>query len=140
MEVRKIIVTSDVDWLHQRHPQWKSICSMICVEATRQIGQKISTERRYYISSSTNAAEKLLVTIRAHWGIENSLHWVLDMGFGEDQSRIRKGNAPGNIAVIRHAVLNAIRLTKPKRLSIKQMRKLAGWDNCTMATILQVIV
>nr|VFJ53264.1 MAG: Predicted transposase YbfD/YdcC associated with H repeats [Candidatus Kentron sp. FW] len=140
LEMRKIIVTGDVDWLHQRHPQWKSIRCIICVEATRQVGQKISTERRYYISSNGNAAEKLLLMIRAHWGIENSLHWVLDMSFGEDQSRIRKGNAPGNIAVIRHAVLNAIRLTKPKHLSIKQMRKLAGWDNCTMAKILQAIV
>lgn len=63
-----------------------------------------------------------------HWGIENQLHWVLDMSFGEDQSRIRKQNAPANVAIIRHAALNMIRQVKTNRVSVRRMRKSAGWE------------
>lgn len=141
IETRKISVSRDLSWLHQRHPKWKSIGCLIQVESERLIGETRSQEKRYYIGSSrTDSAECLLKAIRSHWGIENGLHWVLDMSFGEDQSRIRKGHAPGNIAVIRHAVLNAIQSIKPKRTSVKQMRKLAGWDNGALANILKAMI
>ncbi len=113
------------------------------VASTRQPGQR--PDWRYYFSSRRDGAESLLAAIRRHWRIENGLHWVLDMSFGEDQSRIRKSNLPaagrppGNIAVIRHAVLNAINTVKPKRASIKQMRKLAGWNNDTLARVLDAL-
>jgi hypothetical protein len=74
-----------------------------------------------------------------HWAIENSLHWVLDMSFGDDQSRIRKENAPQVMAVMRHIALNLLQLTKAqmKRQSIKRLRKMAGWDNRILSCILQ---
>jgi predicted transposase YbfD/YdcC len=78
----------------------------------------------------------MLSAVRLHWGIENPLHWGLDMSFGEDQSRIRKDNAPTNAAIIRHAALNMIRQAKKKRMSIKLMRKAAGWDDSVLADIL----
>lgn len=99
---------------------------------------KISVETRYYVSSLNETAKKILNTIRSHWAIENSLHWVLDMSFGEDQSRIRKKNAPQAMAIIRHIALNLLQLTKAqmKRQSVKRLRKMAGWDNAILASIL----
>jgi predicted transposase YbfD/YdcC len=84
-------------------------------------------------------ANDALVAVRLHWGIENQLHWVLDMSFGEDQSRIRKQNAPTNVAIIRHAALNMIRQAKTNRVSVRMMRKSAGWDNSLLANILRQV-
>ena len=70
--------------------------------------REISTETRYYVSSLTEAAQKILQAVRSYWVIENSLHWVLDMSFGEDQSRIRKKNASQTMAIIRHMALNLL--------------------------------
>ena len=81
----------------------------------------------------------MLAAVRLHWGIENQLHWVLDMAFGEDQSRIRKDNAPSNVAIIRHAALNMIRKAPKKRMSIKGMRKAAGWNDAILADILSQV-
>jgi predicted transposase YbfD/YdcC len=80
----------------------------------------------------------MLEKIRSHWGIENSLHWVLDMSFGDDQSRIRKKNAPQIMAIIKHIALNLLQLKKKtiKRISIKGLRKVAGWDHDTLSSIL----
>lgn len=75
----------------------------------RLIGETTTRETRYFISSSLALASRILTAVRLHWGIENRLHWVLDMSFGEDQSRIRKDNAPTNVGIIRHAALNMIR-------------------------------
>lgn len=75
-------------------------------------------------------------TIRGHWGIENSLHWILDISFRDNDSRIRRGNVPENIAVIKHMALNMLQKAKGKRDSIKQMRKAAGWDDSQLLTIL----
>lgn len=140
VETRKIAVSTEVAWLHQRHPKWQTIQSMIKIESERWVGGHTHTETRYYISSRQGNAEQLLHYVRSHWGIENQLHWVLDMSFGEDQSRIRKGNAPNNIAVIRHVVLNAINAVKSKRTSIKQMRKLAGWSDDALTKILSTFI
>lgn len=80
----------------------------------------------------------MLENTRNHWAIENNRHWVLDMSFGEDQSRIRKDNAPLAMAVIRHVALNLLNQAKQKRLSIKRLRKLAGWDNKILEKILMI--
>jgi len=76
--------------------------------------------------------------VRQHWGVENKLHWVLDVSFGDDQSRIRKGNAPRNRAIIKKTVLNLLNIVKKAspRLSLKRMRKMAGWDNAFLEKIL----
>lgn len=138
IESRKCWVSNDVSWLRERHPQWKSIHSIVRIDSTREIKGKISIETRYYITSLEEKAQKILNSIRSHWSIENSLHWVLDMSFGEDQSRIRKNNGPQVMAIIRHIALNLLQLTKAqmKRQSVKRLRKMAGWDNNTLTSIL----
>jgi predicted transposase YbfD/YdcC len=91
---------------------------------------KKQLKKRYYITSMSASAKKILRAARSHWLIENSLHWVLDVSFNDDQSRIRKGNASQNIATIKSVALNLLNLAKPSissRISIKRLRKLAGW-------------
>ncbi|WP_371304246.1 ISAs1 family transposase [Azospirillum sp. B510] len=95
----------------------------------------VTTMRRLYLSSAPLTPQRLEQAVRGHWGIENSLHWVLDVTFGEDQSRLRKGHGALNMAVVRHFAINAIRLGKGKH-SIKTTRKLAGWDSNVLANLL----
>ncbi len=132
-EHRKCIVGLNIDWLQKRHPEWSHLNSIIKIESRREIKGKIETEARYYISSLNSSPQKLLHAIRNHWGIENKLHWVLDVVFNDDQSRIRKGNAPRNIAIVKKTVLNLLQITKKekdlKRVSLKAMRKISGWDH-----------
>ena len=131
IESRTCWVETDTAWLRARHPQWHSIHSIISVDSSREIKSKTATETRHSISSSPDTAEKALKKIRSHWAIENSLHWMLDMSFGEDHSRIRKENAPQITAVMRYIALNLFQLQKAtmKRQSIKRLRKMAGGDN-----------
>jgi predicted transposase YbfD/YdcC len=136
IEVRHCRVSTDIGWLKVLHPEWKNLNSIVAIASERHIGETVSQETRYFISSSLVPAERMLAAVRLHWGIENQLHWVLDMSFGEDQSRIRKGNAPSNVGIIRHAALNMIRRSKTKRMSIKRMRKAAGWDDALLTDIL----
>ena len=91
---------------------------MVKVGSHRKVGDKENHDKRYYISSLICSAEHIATTTQSHWSIENQLHWVLDVSFGEDRSKIRDGHAPHNIALVRHAIINAINLTrqdKPKR-------------------------
>jgi predicted transposase YbfD/YdcC len=138
IETRQCWVTENVGWLRQRHPQWSSIVSIVRIDSKREIKGKVSEETRYYISSIEANPKKILTAVRGHWSIENNLHWVLDMSFGEDQSRIRKHNAPQVMAIIRHIALNLLQLmkSKMKRQSIKRLRKVAGWDDRTLSAIL----
>ncbi len=103
------------------------------------MGEVTSHEVRYFISSLPgDNAEKFADAVRSHWGIENSLHWVLDVAFREDESRVRKDNAPENMAMMRHVALNLLKAAKPakKRVSIQSRRKLAGWDHGFLAHVL----
>jgi len=138
LETRTCWVSQDVAWLRERHPEWTSINSIIRIDSIRESKCKNSTESRFYISSCQLEPEKILKAIRSHWAIENSLHWVLDMSFGEDSSRIRKENAPQIMAVIRHIALNLLQITKAQmpRQSIKRLRKMAGWDHDLLSRIL----
>ncbi len=97
---------------------------------------RIENETSYYISSIENNAKKIGSAIRTHWGIENSLHWVLDVSFREDECRIRKDNAPENFAVLRHIALNMIKKETSRKKSIKSKRLRAGWDNEYLLKIL----
>lgn len=139
VEHRKCTITEDIQWLRERHPRWKCLRSVIEVEATRAIKGEVTVEKRYYISSLPANPEIALRAVRQHWGIENKLHWVLDVSFGDDQSRIRKGNAPTNIAILKKTALNLLRLMKQDhpRLSFRKMRKLAGWDYGFMDAVLR---
>lgn len=139
VEHRRVSLSSNLQWLRDRHPKWSIIQGIIQIQSTRIVDGKESKEARYYLSSLTSA-DAAAKAIREHWGIENQLHWVLDMSFGEDQSRIRKGNAPHNIAIIRHAVLNVINQLKTKRQSVKQYRKLIGWSDEVLVEFLKVLI
>lgn len=107
---------------------WPGIQSVVEVTSIREIGEKKSEEKRYYISSLEADASKQAQHIRGHWGIENSLHWVMDVTFNEDQSRIRTGYAGENLAIVRHTSLNLIKKDQEKG-SIRGKRKKAGWND-----------
>ena len=138
IETRACTVTEDIEWLKKLHPKWKNLKSIIEVKSEREIKSNKSKETRYYLSSLPAKPDKILKAVRQHWGVENKLHWVLDMSFNDDQCRIRKGNAPRNIAIIKKTALNLLQIIKKEkpRISLKAMRKLAGWDYSFMDTVL----
>lgn len=127
IEIRKYATTSDIAWL-QGKENWPGIKSIGMVDSMREVNDEISSEKRYYISSLDSDAKKFGNAVRSHWGIENSVHWVLDIAFREDESRIRKGYAPENFAVLRHISLNLIRNNKSFKGSIKSKRFNAALD------------
>lgn len=141
IETRIASVCTQVDWLTERHPHWHSISAIIQVHSQRLLSDRITQDTRYYIASAPKSAKALLEDTRAHWSIENSLHWVLDMCFGDDQSRIRKDNAPMNMAILKHIALNMIRIfkaTQPKlRTSLIGLRRQAGWDSSLLNLIIR---
>jgi predicted transposase YbfD/YdcC len=112
IEDRDYAVSGDVRWLVERHPDWKTIRSIGTAEATREVKGEVKTERRYFVSSLEADAEVFAKAVRGHWGIENSLHYVLDVAFGEDDCRIRKDNGPENMAFIRKIALTVARSDK----------------------------
>lgn len=127
IETRKYTTTSASGWL-QGKENWDGLKSVGMVESTREIKGERSYEKRYYISSLESDAEKFGNAVRSHWGIENSVHWVLDIAFREDESRIRKGSAPENFAAIRHIALNLLRNNKSFKGSVKSKRLNAAMD------------
>ena len=136
VEVRRCYATGDIAWL-RRKAEWKSIRSIAMVESGRSVGgQEASRERRYYISSLEADAKQLNRVIRGHWSIENSLHWVLDIAFREDDSRIRKDHGPENMATLRHIALNLLKQDKSIKVGIKSKRKNAGWDERYLLKVL----
>lgn len=106
------------------------------VERERQFKDKTEKETSYYMGSVENNAELYAHAVRSHWGVENSLHWVLDVSFREDESRIRKDHAPDNFAVLRHIALNMIKKETSVKKSIKAKRLRAGWDNDYLLKVL----
>ncbi len=113
IETRKVTVYQDVKWLQDRHA-WPGLKSVVKVESRREIGDKIETETRFYLASAVLTALAAVAFVRVHWGIENSLHWVLDMVMRDDESRVRTGNAAANLAIIKHIAYNLIRRGKGK--------------------------
>jgi predicted transposase YbfD/YdcC len=109
-------------WGHVFSEKWTGIQTVVRIESRREAGDRDESQTRYYISSLPCEAEAIARAVRGHWGIENSMHWVLDVVFREDDSRIRKDNSPENLAVIRRAALNMIKLNKPKGLSVRKAR------------------
>ena len=117
--------------------EWPGLRSFILViTETIDKNGRLNTERRYYISSMQPNAKESARAVRSHWHIENSLHWVLDVGFREDDSRVRRDNGAQNLAVIRHAALNLLRQDKVTKLGVKNKRKKCGYDNDYLASLL----
>lgn len=135
IEFRRYYQVSDLSWLNERS-QWKGLQSIGMVEAERHIEEQVSLERRYYLSTLASDVTQFARAVRSHWGIENSLHWVLDVTFREDDCRIRKGAAPENFTVLRHMAINLLNRDTSDTRSLAMKRRRAGWDNAYLARIL----
>jgi len=131
---------SEIKELIDPDNQWEKLQSIGLIESVRIVKGKTTIETRYYISSLPNDAQRLGESVRSHWGIENSLDWVLDVGFREDNCRIRKNNAPQNFAMIRHISLNLLNHEKTSKTAARNKRFRAGWDDDYLTKILAVAV
>jgi len=127
IETRKYTVLHDISWLQERH-DWVGLNAIIMVESTRETGSKIETETRFYITSLTDTAERIASAVRGHWAVENSLHWVMDMVFRDDDCRVREANAAANFVTLKHMAHNLARRA-PGKMSIRARRKAAAWDD-----------
>ncbi len=130
LEKRTVTVARRLDWITTK-ARWPKLAYVARVESERTdlATGNMSVERRYFIGSDPRASvTRVGELIRAHWGIENGLHWVLDMAFNEDQARQRAGYCGANFATLRHMALNLIKRTPNRRLGVKNTRLLAGWD------------
>jgi predicted transposase YbfD/YdcC len=134
-EARRCWAASDLDWLEGR-AEWEGLRSVVFIESERFIGEALSVETRYYLSSLPNDAKVLNEAVRSHWGVENSLHWVLDMTFHEDRSRIKKENAPENFGLLRRLALCLLKKETTSKRSIKGKRLQAAWDDGYLLRVL----
>lgn len=134
IETRKTTVIHDVAWLQERH-DWPGLKSIVMVESTRENGNTIETETRFYITSLVLIATLVGPIIRSHWAIENSLHWVMDMVFRDDECRVRTENAPANFTTLKHMAHNLIRKA-PGKDSLRLRRKVAAWDDDFLASLI----
>jgi predicted transposase YbfD/YdcC len=141
IETRHALVIDDpavLAWLQERHA-WPGLQAIGMVHGERRIGTECSVEDRYYLLARPLSARAFGDAVRRHWGIENQVHWVLDVTFHEDQSRIRAGYAAENFAVLRHIALNLLRQQATKRQSVKGRRLKAAWDTDYLLQVLRGI-
>ena len=137
IETRRCWITQEIDWLEQK-ADWQSLKSVVMVEAIREvIGGAKTVERRYFISSLEANAKVALRAVRGHWAIENQLHWCLDIGFREDECRVREAKSAENLATLRHIGLNLLKQEKSCQLGIKSKRKKAGWNEDYLLKVLK---
>jgi predicted transposase YbfD/YdcC len=134
IETRTTTVIHDAEWLRERH-DWPGLKSIVMIESVREIGEKTEVETRFYITSLVFLAAQLGPIIRSHWAVENSLHWVMDMIFRDDECRIRTDHAPANFTTIKHMAHNLIRQA-PGQDSLRVRRKLAAWDDDFLASLI----
>ncbi len=138
IETRRCWVLGTPEYTRYVDPDgvWPDLHSLIMIEAQRRQGDQVAAETRYYISSLPADARALLQAVRSHWGIENSLHWVLDMAFWEDESRIRTGHAAHNLSLLRRMALNLLRRETTAKGGIAARRKQAGWNDAYLLKVL----
>ncbi|MGO8711401.1 MAG: ISAs1 family transposase [Rhizomicrobium sp.] len=134
IETRTYTVIHDVAWLQERH-NWPGLKAIVMVESTREFNGKIEQETRFYITSLVLLASLLGPIVRSHWAVENSLHWVTDMIFRDDECRIRTDHAPANFTTVKHIAHNLIRRA-PGKDSLRLRRKVAAWDNEFLASLI----
>ena len=118
---------------------WTDLRSVLLVEAERIVGEKTSLKRRFFLTSLEADARRLMEVVRCHWHIENGMHWVLDVAFSEDASRIRKDHAPENMATVRRLALNLLGQEKSLKVGVANKRLRAGWDEAYLSKIIQQI-
>jgi predicted transposase YbfD/YdcC len=138
IETRRHWTISEPEFIAYLNPHgvWASLESIGMVEAERRIGDETTRETRYYISSLAGDAREFGKAVRTHWGIENSVHWVLDIAFREDDSRVRKGNGAQNLSILRHIALNLLRQEKSAKCGVKAKRLKAGWSEGYLLKVL----
>ena len=134
IETRTTTVIHDTAWLQDRH-DWPGLKAVVMVQSTREIDGKIEQETRFYITSLVLLANLLGPIIRSHWAVENSLHWVMDMIFRDDECRVRTEHAPANFTTIKHMAHNLIRKA-PGKDSLRLRRKTAAWDDDFLASLI----
>lgn len=134
IETRTYTAFHDAAWLQEQH-DWPGLKGVVMVESTREIGDKVERETRFYITSLVLLAHALAPIIRSHWAVENSLHWVMDMIFRDDECRVRTDHAPANFTTIKHMAHNLIRKA-PGKDSLRLRRKVAAWDDDFLASLI----
>jgi len=137
-EIRRYWTTDTLDRVSTR-AQWSDLQAVGMVESERTLAGETTVESRYYILSLPSNAQTFGNAVRAHWGIENSVHWVLDVTFREDESRIRMGHGPENFAILRHIALNLLREETSFKGSIKTKRLKCGWNDEYLSKVLNVV-
>ena len=138
IETRTGVLLQEIAWLQEQH-QWPGLAAVGKITRIREISSQISTETAYYLLSTPLPAERFGQVVRQHWGIENSVHWVLDVTMNEDQLRHRAGHGAENLALLRRLALNLARL-EPSKGSIKGKRKRAGWNHSYLTPLLAQFV
>jgi len=135
IETRRYWITSEIEWLGAQ-ASWANLQSVGMVESRREIGDTVQIDTRYFLTSLPAQGVRFAQAVRQHWGIENSLHWVLDVSFAEDASRIRQDKGAQTFAVLRHIALNLLRREPHHKRGIKARRKRAGWDHDYLVKVL----
>jgi predicted transposase YbfD/YdcC len=133
VETRRTTVFHDIDWLQERH-NWPGLKSVVMVESERRIDAEVECETRFYITSSTDKANKLGDIVRSHWSVE-SMHWLMDCLFRDDECRVRTEHAPANFATIKHIAHNLLR-RHPAKLSMTSKRLKAGWNENFLSSLI----
>lgn len=136
LETRRYWISDQIEWLEQKS-EWKKFNAIGMVESTREINGERSVECRYYLTFLTKC-EDFLRAVRRHWAVENQLHWILDVAFKEDLSRVRIENAAENFSVVRRMALNLLKQEKTVKIGIESKRLKAGWDQGYLLKVLKV--
>ena len=136
LETRRYWITEAIDWLADK-PAWEKLCSLGLVERVVEVGGKVTTERAYYLSSLSAEAQRFASAVRGHWGVENAVHWVLDVQMNEDRCRVCDRQAAQNLATLRVFCLNLLRRNQQYKVGVRAKQKAAGWSPQYLLSLLK---